>query len=84
MSDEKEQEHSRAGGLSEWKEQTGQRACLSPKHRQGREHRKTGTMVENEIETIVMLSCPPQRPSASAGEKHLVAFTGCSSLAGEE
>jgi hypothetical protein len=84
MSDEKEQEHSRAGGLSEWKEQTGQRACLSPKHRQGREHRKAGTMIENKIQTLVMPGCPPQRPSASAGEKHLVAFTGCSSLAGEE
>ena len=51
MSDEKEQEHSRA-------EAQGRR-----------EHRKTGTMVENEIQTFVMPGCPPQRPSASAGEK---------------
>ena len=41
-------------------------------------------MIENEIQTLVMPGCPFQRLSASAGEKHLLAFTRCSSLAGEE
>jgi len=41
-------------------------------------------MIENEIQTLVMAGCPPPRLSASAGQKHLPAFTRCSSFAGEE
>jgi hypothetical protein len=75
MRDKKEQRHSRAGGLSEWKEQTGQRAQRTSKDRNNDRKRDTDTCNAGLSPSAFQRLC---------GRKGFVILTGSATSAGEE